>query len=135
MGLGVVDPLGGSPAKKWAPVIALLSCERLQAAARDLFTGKGVLSTDGGVQLSWEARDGVRGRFRIRDADKGCEFYLEVDVRGLTQSEINALQKSDPAGLVTSTADWSVQRSKTSEAWALYNCRIERAQIRDGAPA
>ena len=128
MGLGVVDPLGGSAWRKWEIRVVLVG-PRVQAAARGLLTGEPVLSADDAVVIRWTAAQGARGTLRVRDVDLAQRYVLDITVHALSQQEIAALPVADPAGVAASIDRWVDVTSASTQTWELFNCRVEEVFI------
>lgn len=129
MGLGIVDPEGGSPCNKWRLRISYAE-PKVRHATQELLAGGTVLSRDDEVQISWTSDGDSRGLIRIRDAKPGTDYLLKVVVGALGQDEIRRLSSPDPAGIARPLpAAWMTVLGDTLQIWELFNCRVESVKF------
>jgi len=129
VGLGVVDRFGRLPSDTWGVVVGTIASSGLQDVALGLLRGNSVVSSDDEVQVSWIARQGVRGMLRIRDSDPTTLFGLDIWLEALGQAEIDKLESPDAAGVANVPDGWIVVQSETTQIWELFNCRIDDVRI------
>jgi hypothetical protein len=129
VGLGVVDPLGGSPSAKWEIRIRLVDSTRLQNLALSLLAGGRVVASDDYVHIAWLGSSSRRSVLRIRDSDSSAKYLLEVSVEALLEEELNEIT-ADSAGVPNPIPEaWKTINSDISQTWELFNCRVTAVTI------
>lgn len=133
MGLGVVDPLDGSPLVKWQLTLQAASAQsgRLADAARDLLSGHPADTDDDAVQSFWLPGGPRHGRIHLRDADVSVRYALDVDLRALDGTEVRRLGPKVASGGVATVVPgaWIVAQWTTGRRWELFNCRVRLVKI------
>ena len=128
MGLGVVDRFGRLPSDTWGVVVGTIASSGLQDVALGLLRGNSVVSSDDEVQVSWIARQGVRGMLRIRDQTLR-PYSASTSGSKPWAGGNRKLESPDAAGVANVPDGWIVVQSETTQIWELFNCRIDDVRI------